>query len=196
MNIPKVTFASPTDNELVRRLWNTASVYSGEALLAYRSDNDAHTLLQAMKYKGRPDVCQAMGRILATKLLAQDFLRDIDVLIPIPLSRQRQRQRGYNQSEHIALGIKRLTGIPIRSDILIRVVDNRSQTSLHATQRMQNVANIFRTRDTTPLKGKHILLLDDIVTTGSTLSSALQTLLQDIPHLTVSVACIGLTTQK
>ena len=191
--LPFRHFESPTDNDLVRRLWNTASVYSGETLLAYQADSDVHTLMQHMKYRGRTDLCQLMGRMLADKLMAQDFCRGIDMLIPIPLSRKRLRTRGYNQAEHIARGVSQATGIPVRTDFLLRIVDNPTQTSLRAADRMHNTAHIFQARNPNGLKGKHILLLDDVITTGSTTASALQTLTECVPRLTSSVACIALT---
>lgn len=194
--LPFRHFESPTDNDLVRRLWNTVSVYSGETLLAYQADSDVHTLVQHMKYRGRTDLCQVMGRMLADKLMAQDFCQGIDMLIPIPLSRKRLRTRGYNQAEHIARGVSQITGIPVRTDFLLRTIDNPTQTTLRAADRMHNTDHIFQTRNPHGLEGRHILLLDDVITTGSTTASALQTLTEGVPGLTTSVACIALTSLR
>ena len=194
--LPFVHFGSPTDNDLVRRLWNTSPVYAGETLLAYQANSDVHTLVQHMKYRGRTDLCQVMGRMLADKLMAQDFFQGIDMLIPIPLSSRRLRTRGYNQAEHIARGVSQITGIPVRTDFLLRTIDNPTQTTLRAADRMHNTAHIFQTRNPHGLEGRHILLLDDVITTGSTTASALQTLTECVPGLTASVACIALTSLR
>lgn len=192
MNIPRQPFSSLTDNELIRRFWNVAPVCAAASLMKYRPGTATHSILEAMKYKGRTDVCQLMGRMLATELAQTAFFQPIDFIIPIPLARQRKRIRGYNQSEHIARGIKQVTGIPIDTKTLWRKKDNTTQTSLSAMQREHNVQDIFAIKDASSLNGKHILIVDDIVTTGSTISSAIKTLTDSIPHLTVSVACVGL----
>lgn len=193
MDIPRLSFPSLTDNEMVRRFWNVAPVHAAATLMAYRSGTDTHSILEAMKYQGRPDVCQLMGRMLATELSGTDFFKGIDLIIPIPLSRKRKRHRGYNQAEQIAMGISQVTGIPIDTATLRRTKDNVTQTTLSAIQRAQNVQDIFSVQDTSPINGKHILIIDDIVTTGATISSAIATLVEATSQLTISVACIGLT---
>ena len=193
VRLPYACYSSTSDNALVRRFWNLSVVQKGGMLLEYQNQGFAHSLVHAMKYKGRPDLCEVLGRLLAVRLMAQDFFCDIDVLIPIPLSDRRRHHRGYNQAERIARGVSYVTGLPIRTDILLRRVDNPSQTSLHASLRMQNVSHIFAVRNPDCLEDKHILLLDDVVTTGATITSAIQEVSKHVSHLRASVACIGLT---
>lgn len=193
MTIPHVAFPSFTDNEIVRRFWHVAPVHSGACLMQYIPNTDHHLIFEAMKYKGRYDICEHMGRALAQDLQTQDFFAGIDVIVPIPLSKQRKRMRGYNQSERIALGISKVTGIPIDTSTLARCIDNPSQTRISSSERHDNVKNIFAVKDSTSLQGRHILIVDDIITTGSTISSAIETLLNHISDLTFSVASIGVT---
>jgi len=114
-----------------------------------------------------------MGRLLATSLLPARFFDGITLLVPIPLHWHRYLRRGYNQSAYIARGIHRVTGIPVRRDVVRRVKDNPTQTHLNPAQRRTNVENIFRLTDkgAAALRGQHVLLIDDTLTTGATLLS-------------------------
>jgi len=173
-----IEYASYTDNTVVRRFWERMPVRKGYSFTYYYKDASYHGIFAAMKFNGRPDVCFRMGEATAATPLSNGFFDDIDLIIPIPLSRQRKRKRGYNQAEHIALGISKVTGIPVNTKALRRIVDNKSQThAASSTERTQNVASIFKVTDAESLKGKHILLVDDIITTGSTMISAMSEIL-------------------
>lgn len=192
------TFAHPTildpeDNEAVRRLWGELPVKSGVALSYYHRDSQEKKLFEAMKYRGRIDVCQSMGKLLATTFSELSFFSTIDAIVPIPLSRQRKQWRGYNQSEHIARGISQVTGKPIFTNILVRHIDNETQTHKSATERSENVKGVFSVTKPSRLDGQHILVVDDVITTGATLLSAITTLSQACPNSTFSIACIALT---
>lgn len=149
-----------------------------------------------MKYKGRPDVCVAMGTLLAESVGSVDFFADIDAIVPVPLSRKRLRQRGYNQAEQIAKGIGKATGIRVFPDVLRRKVDNATQTRLNSDMRMVNVHDIFEVVRTNGIKARHILLVDDVVTTGATLLSMARTLAASFPGVRFSVACVGQTVRQ
>ena len=194
------TLAHPTlldiqDNEAVRQLWGILPVHSGITLLYYKKGSEQHKLLEAMKYKGRVDACQKMGQLLASTMSPSGFFTPIDAIIPIPLSKKRQRWRGYNQAEHIALGISKFTGIEICTKAIIRKKDNNSQTRMSYTERMENVKGIFMAQKDARLDGKHLLIVDDILTTGATLRSAIETLHEAFPNATFSIATIALTAE-
>ena len=186
--------------EVLQRLWGKLPIQQGITLCYYHRSSNTHLLLQEMKYKGRIDLCQCTGQLLVHPLRQTDFFQSIDFIVPIPLSRQRQRWRGYNQAEHISKGISKETQIPVLPDLLIRHIDNESQTHKSATERMENVKGIFRVNERARLsrlvsstKPPHFLVVDDVITTGATVSSAIQTLCERFPDASFSVASIALT---
>jgi ComF family protein len=129
---------------------------------------------------------------MAEEMRIAGFLDSVDVLLPVPLSSKRLRQRGYNQSEMLCRGIREITNIPVETKVLIRKHFYQSQTHLMRHQRQANVAEMFHLRDAAGLAGKHVLLVDDICTTGATLIACINAL-NEIPRLRVSVLTLGFT---
>ncbi len=159
------------------------------AFAVYYRDSTVAQMVHRLKYNGQYDLGQWMGRLAATELGESGLFDDVDLLLPIPLSRSRRWKRGYNQAALIARGISELTGIPVRTDILCRQVDNVSQTRVEFWQRYVNARNIFawhRRANKEELRGKHVMLVDDVMTTGTTMLSAMQ-VLEEVPELRLSV---------
>lgn len=119
-----------------------------------------------------------MGRVMACDLIRTDFFNGIDFIIPVPLSRQKERKRGYNQCLWLARGIAEITGIPIHTDSVSRIISNPSQTTLSHSERRTNVANIFKVEHPENIENRHILLVDDVITTGATLLSCAEAISQ------------------
>lgn len=157
------------------------------ALFEYEHGSPYRRLVHVLKYNRRRDVGVFLGR-----LLAEEYLRgcDFDCLVPVPLHPKREVKRGYNQSRVIAEGIQQVLSLPIEDGVLLRVVNNPSQTKLKKRERADNVQQIFRVVDTERLAGKHVLLVDDVVTSGATIRECLLQL-RTIPDVRVSVACLG-----
>ena len=109
-----------------------------------------------------------MGRYMAAELLSSGFFRDLDVVIPVPLHEKKKRTRGYNQSEWIAMGVRAITGIPIDAEAVQRIKNTETQTRKTTFQRWENVDQIFMLRHPERFEGKHILIMDDVLTTGAT----------------------------
>ena len=109
-----------------------------------------------------------MGRYMAAELLSSHFFQGIDVIIPIPLHKKKQQIRGYNQSEWIARGVFQVTGIPVDTSSVIREKHTNTQTRKSIYERWENVEGIFKLRHPERLVGKHILIVDDVLTTGAT----------------------------
>ena len=99
------------------------------------------------------------------------FFDGIELIVPLPLSRKKRRKRGYNQCDYIAEGISQVTGIPVLTDAVKRIKSNETQTHKNRNERWENVEGIFSLRSPEKLEGRHVLLIDDILTTGATLSS-------------------------
>jgi len=135
-------------------------------------------IIHELKYRNNPQIGEFIGRICGNELKSSDFLTGIDYIVPVPLHSKRQKQRGYNQSLEVARGISETTGIPVNCDTLIRTINNISQTKNSRFDRWKNVENIFSVNDPEVFKGKHILLIDDVITTGSTLESCAKEVLK------------------
>lgn len=109
-----------------------------------------------------------MGRYMSAELSSGEFFDGVDMIIPVPLHRKKQKLRGYNQSEWIARGIASVTGIPLCAECMIREKNTETQTRKSTFERWENVEGIFKLCDTVHFEGKHVLLVDDVLTTGAT----------------------------
>lgn len=174
------------NKELKENLTIFFKVEKAYSLLYFKNQCITSNLIDALKYKNKPEIGYELG-----KILGENISDTIDIIIPIPLHPKKQKKRGYNQSEEIARGIAEKCSIPIHSTNLIRIKNNPSQTHLkNQTERLQNTLNIFRVIDPILFENKHILLVDDIITTGSTVYNSAYLLLQ-LKNVKVSVACIS-----
>ena len=134
----------------------------------FEKGSDFRLILHRLKYGGQKEIGAIMGRYMAAELLSSHFFQGIDVIIPIPLHKKKQQIRGYNQSEWIARGIAAVTGIPINTESILRKKNTETQTRKSASERRDNVEGIFELQHPKTLAGKHILIVDDVLTTGST----------------------------
>lgn len=126
-------------------------------------------LIYDTKYHGMPDVGRYLAKAYSQELLPSGFFDDIDLIIPVPLHWKRRLKRGYNQSFHIAKGVSDVVHIPICTNALKRQKNNRSQTTHSRHERQENVKDIFCLKRPELIEGKHILLVDDVITTGATI---------------------------
>lgn len=142
------------------------------ALWAYDDSGTVQRIQHALKYKGQPALGEPLGRLMAEAW--RD--RGVELVIPVPLSRPRFLERGYNQSEALAEGIGKALEVPVEADLLRRSRPTRTQTRLTAAERWTNVSGAFQVTDPASLEGRHVLLVDDVLTTGATLTAAAQAL--------------------
>lgn len=168
------------------------------ALFFYRSESEYRKITQAIKYHGRSDVGQAFGRMLGERLRSSSLFADVDVVIPIPLHWTRQWKRGYNQAEVIASGVADAMSIPLRSDILRRHKRTKTQTRLGIGEKARNVKGAFSTThhwlpsDEAGPEFRHLLLIDDVFTTGATAGECFRALRAVFPpDVRISVATLG-----
>ena len=149
-------------------------------------------LIYRLKYGGRDDIGEEIGRMMAADYLQSRFFDGIDAIVPMPLHKRRRRERGYNQCYEVARGISELTHIPVREDIVERVRYTQSQTLTKATSRSTNVSGAFALKQGKHPSGLHILLIDDIITTGATLSTC-ATEIAKLEDVKISIMTIGRT---
>lgn len=175
-DLPRVRTVSFEENDIARIFWGLVPIEKGISFFHYTPNSPYSRILFELKYHNHPEVGKTMGRMMAEELKATSFFDGIDLIVPIPLSRKRKRQRGYNQSDWIAWGISEATGIPTDTTSVVRTKSNPSQTTLDHRQRRENVRDIFAVRHPESLEGRHILLVDDVITTGATMLSCAETI--------------------
>ena len=170
-DLPRVRTISFEENDIAHIFWGLVPIEKGISFFHYTPHSPHSRILFELKYHNHPEVGKTMGRMMAEELKATNFFNGIDLIVPIPLSRKKERQRGYNQSDWIAWGISEATGIPTDTTSVVRTKSNPSQTTLDHRQRRENVRDIFAVRHPGNLEGRHILLVDDVITTGATMLS-------------------------
>lgn len=186
-----VSWSSATDNPFLRSLWDKYDVEAAGSSLCYNSESHFHNIFISIKYRGNPQLGERLAGLMFPYWQERGLTQGVDYIIPVPLARRRKWQRGYNQSEWIARGVSLVTGIPLCTDVLRRRKYNKTQTRMTASQRWDNVNNIFDVTGKMDLNGKTILLVDDIVTTGATLSDCMRALYHVFPMLHIRVYSLG-----
>ena len=185
----------PHDNNMAQYLRGRFPVCRAAALFHYEAKSSAAQLIYELKYHHRPDIGEHLGRITARQFAAAGFFQGIDAIVPVPLAPRRQWRRGYNQSKEIARGISDFTGIPVYDNIVRRTNFHQSQTHLSQWQRQANIDSSFHLLHPERIHGRHLLLVDDIVTTGTTVANLAQTL-QQAGGVRFSVIALGFTKSK
>ena len=193
LDLPRTHYEREPNNLLMQHLMEWPEVIRATAYFYYYKEGKYSSLIHHLKYYDHPEVGTYLGRLAATELKASGFFDGIDLIISVPLSKKKQRQRGYNQCDYIARGISEITGIIICTDCIERSVNTDTQTAKGRIERWKNTEGIFRITNAETLKGKHILLLDDVATTGATLHACISTLLT-VPGVRVSVFALAKAT--
>ena len=168
--------ASPYDNPTARRLWGKVEAERVAAGYEYASHSVMSLLIYLLKYDSRPEIGEWLGGALAAQADACGFFEGIDAIVPLPLHSTRQKERGYNQSDMFARGVARATGIPLDEGIIARTRNTVSQTLLAPSQRAANMDGAFSVLAPERAEGKHLLLVDDILTTGASVGSCIREL--------------------
>lgn len=188
LNLPRTNCHLYPDNWVEKSFWGKFSLGRATSFFYYQQGSDYKALLYQLKYKGEKEVGRYMGQLIATELMASHFFEGIQVIIPVPLHPKKFKKRGYNQSEWIAKGVAQITGIPIDTNSVIRLKNTETQTQKSRLERWENVENIFALREGAAerMSGKHILLIDDVLTTGATLT-ACASVFNEIENVRISV---------
>jgi ComF family protein len=188
--IPRTNYHLVEDNPVSRLFWGRCRIEKASAFSFYTKDSRIRKLIHNLKYKGIREVGFELGKIYGQSLMRSDFLDGIDLIIPVPLHSSKMRIRGFNQSDIISTGLSEATGVPLGASILERISISETQTKKSRYDRWINVEGIFNVNDPEKIKGKHILLIDDVITTGSTLESCAVELLKN-EGVKVSVAALA-----
>ena len=163
------------------------------ALMSYKKANHVQKILHHLKYKGEKEIGSVLGEYLGGQLITEQRYQDIQFILPIPLHPKKKRKRGYNQSEWIAKGLSKGMGIPYLTDVLLRTRFTDTQTQKSRFARWQNVKEVFSLQNTEKIAYSHVLVCDDVLTTGATTEAAIRKL-REIEGVRVSVATLAATT--
>lgn len=189
-NLPKTGFHLEDDNPVSRLFWGRVNIEGAGAFLCFNKGGKVQGLIHQLKYKGRRDIGNYLGYRYGHVLLESPLYRSVNYIVPVPLHRKKQSRRGYNQSEQIAIGLSDSMNIPVDILTLQRIKATETQTRKSRIRRWENVKEIFSVTDPDRLKNQHILLVDDVITTGATLESCIITL-SSIQGCRISVAALA-----
>ncbi|RQO67545.1 ComF family protein [Pedobacter sp. KBW06] len=159
------------ENKVARQFWGRIPCHAAMAMLFFRKHGNVQQIIHHLKYGNQPELGLKLGQLLGERLLLSPYYSNLDLLIPVPLHKKRERQRGYNQSAGIAEGISRVLQVPVSKAHLMRKTPTDSQTKKGRSLRFENMSKAFEVRNKEELQGKHILLVDDVLTTGATLEA-------------------------
>lgn len=189
-HLPKTNFHLLTNNPIEKIFWGRVEIFSAASFYNFGKGGKVQHLIHELKYKGQKDVGVTIGNLYGSELKKSKNFNSIDTIIPVPLHPKKQKKRGYNQSEFFAEGLSKSMNVQTDFKTLFRVYESETQTKKSRFNRWKNVESVFQLKNEERLKGKHILLVDDVITTGATIEACAQTLLQ-IPETKVSVATIA-----
>ncbi|MDR4988087.1 MAG: phosphoribosyltransferase family protein [Bacteroidales bacterium] len=177
---------------MTKIFWGRVCLETGTSLYYFQKGGKVQRVIHQFKYKGNTALGFYLGEMLGRDLRSSGFYEDIDCILPVPLHPKRERMRGFNQSEVIARGIAASMSVPCHPSWLIRKKATATQTRRARFSRWQNVAEVFETPSPELLVNKSVLLVDDVITTGSTLEACAQKLLA-VEGVRVWVATLAIT---
>lgn len=188
--LPYTTFHQDRDNRLYRQFWGRVDLMQAVAFLHFRKGGRTQRLLHEIKYNKRQDLGKRMGQLYGQELAKSPHFIKPDLIIPVPLHPKKLKLRGYNQSACIAEGLGLALNIPVSLIHLRRNLHTETQTRKSRFARYENMQEAFLVKNANELEGKHLLLVDDVVTTGSTLEACIVCLKQST-EVHISLACLA-----
>jgi ComF family protein len=189
-SLPLTNFHQQPDNIVAQQFWGKLPLQGAYALYYFAKGGKVQNLMHHFKYRNMPQIGNALGEIAGTQIIKNAVLNKAEIIIPVPLHKGRLRQRGYNQSACFAHGLSGQLNIPVDETSLIRAKATQTQTHRSRFLRFENMQEVFAIKHPERLEDKHVLLVDDVVTTGSTLEACGAELLK-VPGLKLSVATIA-----
>jgi ComF family protein len=192
-DLPNTGFCDLADNPVEKYFWGRIPLKAAYSQFYFSKEFLIQHLIHQLKYKADTTIGFYLGEMMGTTLQNSNRFSTIDVLVPLPLYADKEHKRGYNQAEIICKGISAVLHLPVLSGAVIRQRSTETQTRKHRTERWENVKDSFKVVQPNELSGKHILLVDDVVTTGSTLEACGQVILHQT-NTTLSIATLAYAT--
>ena len=190
-NIPLTNHHLNRENETFKKFYGRIPVEHSSALLYFHKKGIVQELIHNLKYKGQEEIGTVLGEWYAEDLKNSTLINSVDKIIPVPLHKRKLRERGYNQVTNFGLALSKNLNIPYESDILVRNVYSKTQSKKSLLNRSDGIDTIFDVVFTEKDHNKHFLLIDDVITTGSTLEACSHALLK-IPGAKISIICMAM----
>ena len=191
-NLPETNFTNTKNNPVEKIFYGRLNIIAATAAYYFTKNSLLQHLMIQLKYRNNKDVGFFLGKQLGYQLKESERFNDVDVLVPLPLNPKKEKKRGYNQAMIICEGIASVWQKPVLKNTLIRTQFTETQTQQDRIHRWQNMQHVFAMADKNSLQGKHVLLVDDVITTGATLE-ACGTTIVNIPNTQLSIATLAWT---
>ena len=179
------------ENEIIQKLYGRIPLEFGSALFYFHKKGIVQQMMHQLKYKGQEEIGETIGHWYSQELQNLEAIKNIDFIIPVPLHKKRLRQRGYNQVEGFGKALSENLKIPYDDQLLYRKLYTKTQTKKDLLGRADVISTVFDVDFSEDHNGKHFLLIDDVMTTGSTLEACSRAILK-IPNARISIVCMAM----
>ena len=190
--LPSPSLYDKADNKVEEMFWGRCRIENAVSLALFTRGGSVQSLIHNLKYKGVMELGPYLGSALGNRLISKKWVGEVDYIIYVPLNKSKERKRGFNQSRLIATGLSETLSIPVLDDAMERIASKGTQTTRGRYERWENVESLFVVKRKDEVRGKHLLLVDDVITTGSTIEACVNKL-TDQDGVRVSVASIAAT---
>ena len=191
-SLPETNFESRANNPVEKDFWGRLPIVRGSAHLYFTKESLIQHLMHQVKYRRNKELAVQLGRIMGNALKSSNRFNDLDALIPLPLFLSREKKRGYNQSKLLCDGIAEVLDLPVLSNSITRPQHTETQTKKGRIDRWKNIEGKFKLIDPASIQNKHLLLVDDVVTTGATLEACGNELLSaGKVNLSIATLCVA-----
>jgi ComF family protein len=185
LDLPRTGYLADPENPVAQKFWGRLPLQHASAYLHFIKHGRGQELVHALKYQGHQEVGHLLGQLYGAELRQAGVASGFELVLPVPLHPAKLRRRGFNQSDALAQGLADALALPWSASALVRAKATASQTRKTRSERWENVENIFRLAEPELVRGKHVLLVDDVVTTGATIEACGQAL--------IGAGCSGLS---
>ncbi|MEP7168153.1 MAG: ComF family protein [Bacteroidota bacterium] len=189
-HLPKTNYHEDEDNPVIRHFWGKINIFGASSCFFFNKGQKVQKLIHRLKYKGQKEIGLKIGQLYGNELAKNKAFSSADLIVPVPLHKSRLRTRGYNQSDFFAKGLSEAMNIPAETNLIVRNKKTETQTKKNRFSRWENVNEVFSVAPKINIEGKHFLLVDDVITTGSTLTACAEVLLKH-KNTKVSIASIA-----
>lgn len=189
-HLPRTNFHGEKENPVTKLFWGKINIEAAAACFYFYKKGKVQQLMHQLKYKGHKEIGSFIGRLYGKELLQIPAFNSVNYIIPVPLHPKKEKIRGYNQSEMFALGLSESMKVPVDTHSLIKSTSTETQTKKSRFSRWENVKEVFTLQNTERFKNKHILLVDDVITTGATIESCVIKL-QQSEGIKISIASMA-----
>ncbi|MDR1984143.1 MAG: ComF family protein [Prevotellaceae bacterium] len=190
VDIPLTRNWNERGNTVEQIFWGRAPIVAAASYFFFARGSKYRALLHKLKYSGREDIGVVLGLWFGNELATCEIFADIDFIIPVPLHPKKQKSRGYNQSEKICIGLSSAMNKPVDTKTVVRTEFTNTQTKKNRMERWHNVSNVFAINNPEKIRNKHILLVDDVLTTGATLEACCNAILSAV-DCRISIATLA-----